>query len=218
MNFGQLKTLVWSWLDDPLGAYFTDAQVSVWLNNAQRETQKQLIQAGENYYVEKMNGLTIQNEGAYELPMDFKKCHKLEIVLSGTGVNEDRRTLGWVTLQQLDSVSQQAGSPTVYNIRRNQLHLRPIPDNVYPLRLFQSYRVVDMVNDADIPDVPEDYTEYLAVLATLDGFMKDQRDPSAFVVAKQDKYLALMKQDSEERDVSAPRQVVTTDCDYGVLW
>jgi hypothetical protein len=50
----------------------------------------------------------------------------------------------------------------------------------------------------------------LAILATLDGFLKDQRDPSAFM-AKRDKYLELMKQDAEERQVNLPRQVI----DYG---
>jgi hypothetical protein len=211
MNFSELKTLVWTWLDDPQGSYFTDAQVSVWLNNAQREVQKQLVQAGENYYVTKMSASTVANQETYALPSDFHKCHKFELVLSGTGVNEQRRTLEPVTYQQLDIVSTGVGSPLVYNFRRNVVSLRPIPDNTYTMYLHQSYRVVDMSSAADIPDVPEDYHEYIAVLATLDGLMKDRRDPSSFIVAKKNAYLELMKQDAESRDVSRPRQVVVMD-------
>jgi len=213
MNLSQLETLVWSWLDDPLGAYFTKSQVDVWLNNAQREAQKQLIQAGENFYVEKMAGTTIQNQDTYALPADFHSCHKFEVVIQGTGVNEIRQTMQEVTYQQLELVSQTTGTPYVYNFRRNIFQLRPIPDNVYTIYLHQSYRVFDMINSTDVPDIPQDYHEYLAVLATIDGFLKDQRDASTFINGKQEKYLMLMKQDAKTRDVSAPRQVVITQTD-----
>lgn len=214
MNLAQLQTLVWSWLDDVNGAYFTQPQVDVWLNNAQKETQKQLIQAGENYYLERLSGTIINGQDTYVLPADFKKCHKFEVVLSNVGtVNEQRRTCDWVTYQQLDAVCQQTGTPGVYNIRRNLITLRPIPDNTYTVYLSQSYAVVDMVNQTDIPDVPEDYHEYLAVLATFDGLLKDQRDASTFLQGKRDAYLSLLKQDAKNRDVSKPRMVVMTEMD-----
>lgn len=214
MNRGQLRTLVLSWLDDPLGAYFTPAQVNVWLNNAQHEVQKQLIQAGQNFYVTRMQGLTIQNQDTYELPTDFKRCHKFELVLSGTGVNQVRQTLTPVTYVQLDAISQTTGTPSAFCIKKNAVILRPIPDNAYTMYMHQSYRVVDMETDSDLPDVPSDYTEYLAVLATLDGFMKDQRDASQFILGKKEAYLKMLEEDSQNRDVSAPRSVVVTS-DYG---
>lgn len=211
MNFGQLTTLVLSWLDDPQGAYFTPSQTAAWINNAQREAQKQLLQAGENYYVEKMSGQTIANQATYVLPSDFRLCHKMEMVCSGTGVSEIRTELDFVTYQQLEQISQSTGFPVAYNLRRNIIEFRPIPDNIYTMYLHQSYRVVDMSNATDVPDIPQDYHEYIAVLATLDGFLKDQRDPSAFVAAKEDKYLQRMVKDAESRDVSAPRTVVVTE-------
>ncbi len=214
MNFGKLRTLVWSWLDDPLGAYFTEAQVNVWLNNAQHEVQKQLIQAGQNFYVQRMKGLTVQNQDVYQLPTDFKRDHKFQVVTSGTGVNQIMQTLIPVTYVQLDQISQTTGTPSVFCIKKNAVVIRPIPDNAYVMYLSQSYRVVDMVNDADLPDCPSDYTEYIAVLATLDGLMKDQRDASQFIVGKEKKYLDMLEKDAQNRDVSAPRQVVVTE-DYG---
>lgn len=211
MNLSQLETLVWTWLDDVNGGYFTKTQVDVWLNNAQRECQKLLIQAGENYYVEKMSGSTVQNQDTYVLPADFKKCHKLEIVLQGTSPNEVRQTLSPVTLVQLDMISQTTGVPTAYNIRRNVVTIRPIPDNIYTMYLHQTYRVVDMVNSTDLPDVPQDYHEFLAILAAIDGFLRDQREPSAFLTGKRDWYMALMKQDADNRDLTAPKCVVVTE-------
>ena len=40
MTRSDLRTAVLSWADDNQGAYFTAAQVNVWLNMAQREVQK----------------------------------------------------------------------------------------------------------------------------------------------------------------------------------
>lgn len=212
MNRGQLRTLVLSWLDDSAGAYFTPAQVNVWLNNNQHEVQKKLLQAGQNYYVTKMSGVTIYGQDTYALPADFKRCHKFEIVMPGTsGVNEDRRTLGEVTYQQLDMVSQSTGIPAVYNFRRNIVTIRPIPDNTYTMYLHQSYRCADMDDDGDLPDVPSDYSEYIAILTAIDGFNKDQRSPTDFLVTKKKEYEEALTKDAQNRDVSAPRMVVVTD-------
>lgn len=216
MNLSQLETLVWTWLDDVNGTYFLKSQIDVWINNAQREVQKQLIQAGENYYVEKMQGITTANQDTYALPTDFRKCHKFEVVIGGAvgTVNEIRQTMTPVTYVQLDLISQTTGTPACYCLKRNVVTLRPIPDVAYTMYLHQSYRVVDMVNPNDLPDIPQDYHEYLAVIATIDGFLRDQRDPSPFVVSKQEKYLKLLKQDADDRDVSAPKSVVVTE-DFG---
>lgn len=220
-NRGQLRTLVLSWLDDPDGTYFTAAQVNVWLNNAQRELQKRLIDKGENYYVQRLVGTMVANEDTYELPTDFKKSHKLEVVLPGTtGVNEQRRILTPVTYIQLDAVSPLGtGTPVAVCFKRNAMILRPIPDQAYTMYLHQSYQVVDMTSDADIPDCPHDYAEYLAIRATMDGFMKDQRQPTDFMVAKKEEYEKMLTIDSQRRDVSAPRMIVSTeDASYGALY
>lgn len=218
MTFLELQTLVLSWLDDPLAAYFTLPQVKVWLNNAQREAQKQLLQAGENWYVTKVSTSTVTDMESYTLPDDFLKLHKLEFVVSGTGVNEVRQMITPVTLTQLDQVSMTTGQPAVYCLKKDCIILRPIPDQIYTLYMFQSGRVTDMVADGDEPDVPPQYHEYLAILAALDGFLKDQRDPSPFM-AKKDGYLAMMKQDENNRTVDVPRMVRETDCwDGGFLF
>lgn len=217
MTFSQLRTLVWSWLDDPQGTYFTTAQVNVWLNNAQRECEKQLIQAGENWYVTRTYTSTVQNYDTYALPTDFMRLNKLEVLLSGTSPNENRAGIVPVTLAQLDQVSMTTGTPSVHNIRKNCVVLRPIPDNTYTIYMDYSYLVNDMVSDSDVPDVPIQYQEYLAVLASIDGFLKDQRDPSPFFT-KRDFYLSLMKQDAQNRNVSAPRQVVSTEDNIGILF
>ncbi len=68
-----------------------------------------------------------------------------------------------------------------------------------------------MTADSSIPDTPLQYHEYLAVLATLDGFLKDQRDPTPMLKEKRDFYLSLMKQDAINRKDDQARVVVSMD-------
>lgn len=219
-NLGQLRTLTLSWLDDLNGTYFTPAQVNVWLNNAQRELQKRLIDKGENYYVERLTGTMVVGTDTYTLPTDFKKSHKLEVVVPGTsGVTEQRRILAPVTYVQIDAVGQTSGFPVAVCFKRNSMILRPIPDQAYTMYLHQSYQVADMVSDSDVPDCPADYAEYLAIRAVLDGLMKDQRQPNDFIMAKKEEYEKMLTIDSQRRDVSAPRMVVSTeDQSFGALY
>lgn len=214
MNLGQIRALACSWLDDVNQTYFTPAQMNVFINNAQRECQKQLLQNGENYYTVRASAPTVQNQDVYSLPLDFLKINKLEILVTGTTPNQVRQLLTPVTLVTLDQVSMTTGLPVAYAMKKNCFVLRPIPDNTYTLYLDYSYRVIDMTVDSSIPDVPQQYHEYLAVLAAIDGFLKDQRDPSPFFT-KRDFYLSLMKQDAENRDVSAPRSIIMSDDLFG---
>lgn len=221
LTLGDLENLVWSSLDDygpPAGQYFTEPQVKAWLNNAQREVQKQIIQAGENWYVTRSTTSTVADESTYGLPQDFLKVNKLEVVLSGTGVEENRATLSPTTLVQLDRIYANSGKPQAYAIRKNALVFAPVPDAAYTLYMDYTYLVADMDLGEDVPDVPLQYQEYIAVLATLEGFYKDGRDPGPFLEKKR-YYEALMKQDAEDRKVDAPRSVICTeDGDVGFVW
>jgi hypothetical protein len=187
------------------------------LNNGLRECQKQLIQAGENFYVTRASTQTVANYDTYSTPSDFLKVNKFEVLLTGTTPNEVRQGLQKTTLVQIDAVSMTTGTPAAYTLKKNCFVLRPIPDIVYTLYLDYTYLVEDMTSNSSIPDAPLQYHEYIAVLATIDGLLKDQRDPSP-MFAKRDFYLGMMKQDAEERTVDSPREVLSTTSDFGYLW
>lgn len=209
MTFLQLQTLVLSWLDDPNAGYFTTPQIKVWINNAQRELQKQLIQAGENWYLTCATTSTVANYDCYALPSDFLKLHKLEVVISGSGTTATTSIIFPNTVMQSNLNLIGPGTPSTYYLKKDCVVLRPVPDSAKTLILNYSYRVSDMVYDSEEPDAPPQYHEYIAVLAALDGLLKDQRDPSPFM-AKKNFYLDLMKQDAQNRKVDVPRMVVTT--------
>lgn len=209
MTFLDLRNLVLYWLDDLNAGYFTPQQVNVWLNNAQYELQKLLLQANENYYLECVQTTLITNQTDYVLPDDFMKLHRLEMVVSGVPPQENKLSLSWITLNQQDLLGNQQGQPQFYTIKKNRLILFTAPDQPYILRLYYSPRVTQMVLDTDVPNAPAHYHEYIAVLATRDGLLKDMRDIAA-ITAKLNYYEAMLKNDAQERNQDAPRSIVST--------
>lgn len=209
MTFLELKTLVSMWVDDLQFGYFTQAQVGQFLNNAQREIQKSLVLAGENYYVGcPVTTSTVIGQSDYVLPDDFLKIHRIEISLNTTDVT----VLEPITLNQQDFLNRENSTPECYYIRKNRLILVPPPSQVQTLRMWYSYRVADMVDDAELPDVPEEFQETIAVLATYDCFLKDGRPPEMVLKKKQD-YEEKLKQMAVQRQVARPRKVVVTSYD-----
>ncbi len=213
MDLGTLRTLVSQWVDDPQNGYFTVPTLNLFLNNAQREVQKLLIQAEDSYYTKLVTTVTIQNQQDYALPDDLLKLTRLEVIAGGTGTNVDRRLLTNITINQQGMIGAQTGLPSVYYWQKSRLSLLPIPDQVYTLNLYYDYLITDMTMDTDIPDVPQDFQEYIAVLAAFDCFIKDDRVP-ANIMLKKEYYEKLLKQMAEDRDISGPRMIVMTE-DWG---
>lgn len=208
MNYQQLANLTVSYLDDLNFGYFTQAQVNVWLNNAQRKVQRILIDLKQNYYAKCVQTLTATNQCNYVLPDDFMMAHRVEVVIYGSFPNEVKNAVIPITLMQQDLLSAVPAIPEAYYFKRNSLCFAPIPDQVYTIRLTYSYQVADMINSYDVPDVPERYHELLAMYAALDGFIKDDRE-NAYLMGLVEKYEEKMKAEAQERQEQAAREVVS---------
>lgn len=219
MTFLELQNYVVEWLDDPNFGYFSQSTVQTWLNRALREVQKQLIQAGENWYITCAISSTVTDQREYTLPSDFLKSHRLEYVSSGTGVNQSLFVITPSTLQQARTlIGAKSGTPSVFVMRKSSFDLYPAPDTPdKTLRLYYSYRVSDMSGDNDVPDCPEQYHEYIAILAALNGYIKDDRAPNS-LLEKRNFYLDMMKKDAEDRQQDTPRMVVITETDGDDPW
>lgn len=218
MNFGQLQSLVSYWVDDPNFTYFTPAQVQLFLNNAQQECNKQLTQLDDSWYKKCGQTNLIVNQECYALPYDFQKINHMELIVGGVYPNEQKFTLNHSTQGEADAVNYSPSQPITFFLEKNCIIYRPIPNQAYLVRMYYSYRVTDMVYPTDVPDVPVEYQEYLAVLATLDCFLKDQRDPTPFIT-KRTFYETLMKSSATDRMIDKPRSIVQTyDDGFGNLY
>ena len=213
MNLGQLKTMVSLWVDDPRFGYFTESEITTYLNNAQKETQKLLIQAGQNYYCTAVSTPLVNGQNEYALPEDFIDLNRVVIVTAGSGPTATQVALNFITLNQRDLVSNQTGMPQYYTIVKNRLRLFPVPQSNNLMILTYSPAVEDMVLDADEPNVPKYFSEFLAVLATIDCFLRDGREMGPFL-EKKEYYQTMLKNQAQDRNVDTPRAVVLTD-QYG---
>lgn len=217
MTRAELRVLASVWLDDVSNGYFTVAQVDVWLNNAQREVQKLLLNAGEDYYTVCATTSTVVNQARYQLPSDFLKVMRLSYITQGSGATASYARLWKITRNEQDLAKfNPTGDPTNYFINKDTFTLVPTPTRAIVMHLDYAYRVADMDDDADVPDVPEDYQEFIPILAARDGFLRDGRDMGP-INDKMGYFQKLLKENSEQRAQDAPRYVVATGDGFGSL-
>ena len=210
MQLQDIQNIVASLMDDLNQTYFTAPQVLYFINNAQRAAQKVLLAAGSNFYTK---CITAQNAAPYQqdlvLPSDFYKVQRIETVDNMDTDSEQRYPISPMTINQQDFIYGKYDRPENYILKRSHFSFFPIPDIVYQFRMFYAYRVADMVNPTDTPDVPLEYHEYLVICAALDCRIKDDRMVDS-LMAKKLAYETEMQKDSQNRNIDRARSVVVT--------
>lgn len=218
MNLGQLKALVAEWVDDPSFGYFSESLVTTFLNNGLFTLHKRLINAGDNWYSKCATVDTVVGQSCYTLPSDFYKLEQPVKFIQGTSPNLTETLITHLTPSQAQFYSPNPNEPQTFYLQKNRLILRPPPNIARTMEISYSYMVSPMVIDADTPDAPTQYHEYIAILGALDCFLKDQRDPGPFI-EKRKFYEDLLAKDAEERLEDTPRMVVETQEDMaGWIW
>lgn len=214
MTLAQIKAYVASMTDDIDMAYFTTTELTRYANQMLRETQKLLLQAGNNWYVQiDATASTVVNQANYTLPTDFLVMNRLELV-QNPGVNETRYSIAHIALSQKDSIAFDSDVAGFY-ILKNTLYFAPVPQTVRTIRYYYSYLVAEMTSDSDTPDLPAQYHEYLADRIAETCFLKDGRDAS-FIRFRCDQVEKALLQTSIERSQVGSSVVLCVDDDGGI--
>lgn len=218
LTLAQLRTLVWDWTDDPNGSYFTQSTLNIRLNLAQRELQKKLISANKEYYLKCVKTDMVIAQAIYALPDDFMQVIRLEWYIPGAVTTSKSSWIFPMTPNQKNLSAPVNGDPQFYTFQKNNIVLYPTPTRVLEMHLEYSYNVTDMSADADEPDAPEQFHEYIAILATRDCLIKDGK-PLDPIKSKMDQYEVLLKQIADQRQADSSRMVVQTQADaFGSGW
>lgn len=210
MTFKQMQTLASDYLDDVNNGYFDLTNLKIRINLAAKETQKRLLMAAQQYYVECVKTNTVAAQAAYALPSDFMQEVRLYYITSGSGTTAVEQKITSVTPNQRDLIVDVSGAPSFYYLQNNNLMLKPTPDKIYEMHLEYTYQIADMVNDADIMDAPSQFHEYPVLLTVRDCMVKDAR-PLGNIETKLKDYEELFKQLAQERQIDGPRMVVSTE-------
>lgn len=212
MTFLEQQDRVLADLNDVDANYFTRTIVKGYLNEAQKTAQKVIEQAFEGHFQKCVETTTVIGQREYELPTDFKRLVRLELVISGSAFSSQTvQTLGKCTRSQQD-VLPRSGTPAGYDFKGTQLILFPCPNVAKTLRMEYVYKLPTLSADGDTSEIPSEYHEYMCVLATIMGFLRDSV-PTNELVAKKKEMEEDIKRDAEQRNIDQPRQVVQTNFD-----
>lgn len=212
MTFSDLQVYASDLLDDVNNSYFTLPVLKMRLNRGLKELQKRLISANQSWYSTCVKTSTVIDQGNYSLPTDFVEVIRLERLLQGSGATGTYQQVMPITPNQRDLSPDISGDPFWYYIAQNNIVLKPTPNRVVEMHLEYASLVQDMVNQSDVPDCPDQYSEYIAILATRDCLIKDGR-PLAPIESKLQQYEILLKQAAVQRKADAPRMIVSTSGD-----
>lgn len=205
-----LQNLFLQWVNDPNGTFFSPANfVQPALNRALKELQKQLVMSGDLYYVKSppTQTNTVQNQADYVLPSDLLKINRFTVDLDTSSPIPNYQELQPMTLNQSTQFGNLTGTPEAYYITKEKVSLFPCPDvSGKILRMWYSYQVADMTSDSSVPDCPEIYQEYIAVIAVLDAQIKDETIETN-IKEKQTRYENLMKQMAMDRQYQHARMI-----------
>lgn len=217
MTVQNMLDYVWSECDDLLGAYFTQAQVIRYLNQAAGECQKKLVAAGNNWYLKQTpdSGIgsffTTANQDTYTPPTDLLDINRIEIV-QNPGTNENRTALYSITLNQKDYFYGYSQWPVAFFFKKTDIVMCPAPQiGGLLIRYFYTYRIAEVTLPSETIDCPAEFHEYICYLAIMKCFAKDGRDPGYFVQMVNDIEKRLERQAIMRAQDHSPTVVVSSD-------
>lgn len=175
-TLAQIKTDIKRTFGDESGVQVTDADIVRWANNAQLQVvleNESLMQTsaladvvtGTAEYALPTNLLILQGL-AYKGPSDtsFNRLRGMD------RVKFDEYIEGW------DGSTYQQGLPLVYFVWAGKVTLYPTPDHtkVGAIKVYYNRRPVDLVNDADVSELPELYHNAITNICLTNAYEMDE--------------------------------------------
>lgn len=175
MNFLEIRTLVGVMIDDVNFGYQTVPNVNVNINNALYEVQRRILKTRQAYYHKCIFTTLVIGQREYVLPDDFLCMYDLWVILDGTAPNEQTLPLDYIAPSRRHDFLPQNGTPTNFWLKKNNIVLATPPDQTLTLEMIYAPLVDQLVLDADIPDVPVQFHELIALYAIRSCYMRDDK-------------------------------------------
>jgi hypothetical protein len=206
MTLGEMRTLFGTYVSDPYFGYFTPSITLTFLNNALIQAQLRLLKMHAAYYSVCTSTTLVIGQSQYALPDDFLALFDAWIDLETATVPTETLPLNFIPLSQRHNFNQTNGTPTNFYMLKDSINLVCPPDTALTFELIYAYRVPALASDLDIPDVPEQFHEYIVLLAAKTAFMTDDR-VSSLIDDEIKKYDDLISA-NEQRVQSQPRFII----------
>lgn len=195
-------------------SFITDDELTSYINQSYFELYDLLVGAyGEDYYA--ASPYTFTTDGTndfYDLPSGFYKMLGVDVKLQG-GSDQSYFTLKPFSMGERNSFNYpNNGGNYFYNnlryrVQGDKIWLSPIPQAGFTVRLFYVPKMTQLVNASDTVDGVSGWTEYIIVDASIKCLVKEESDPKAFMLQKQE-LLKRIESISQNRDIGMPHTVV----------
>lgn len=201
-----LSQLVTRVVVDRVDATTYSDRVKSWLNEGQGRIARRV--EIERLRVRDEMAVTA-GDAAYNLPTDYARG----ITLRHTD-DLDRRRARLTPIRnedEFDDLTSCVGRPRFYLISGGRVHLWPTPDKAYTLLLRYQRIPARMVEDDDVPELPEDYVDSLVEYAT-GRVQRSEDDPdiAAKWIADFETTVSTMRVDLQESNEDGPVQIPGT--------
>ena len=188
MNKGEIRALVRQYLNEPLAAFWTDAELDGWINVAVRKATIHIKNTSRYHFTTRANFQTVQGQEYYQLPANLKDLKYV------SKITDDQTELplarapwpnpfSWTEDPLPTSTSTSPTDvPAGYWIVGASIRLLPIATGAITIRLYYEARLINLVSDSDIPTFDEDYHDLAAIWAAINARVKNS-EPSTDLAA-----------------------------------
>lgn len=206
----QLRNRTRFFIDEPVQANFTDADLNWAINAAQQEVATEISLVDEKYFVATTPTVITITAGNrfYPLATDFWKMIRFEDVTTGL-----RFEIGDFSSQDnfyANSIpSLVTSSQLNYDIAivGNSIAFTPTPTAGGSQAQYWYVPVLpDMTLDADVSTVPRNFIDLLAIQAAIDAQIKDENDTSPLTAKYRTRFNQLVR-GTRDRQQQSPKGV-----------
>ena len=176
MNRSEIRDAMRMLLNEDAPGFWSNADLDKCINMACQKVNTIASSVKEDYFTQSAIFSSIASQKSYSLPFDCRSIRRMEIYDLGDPskvykIDETR----FPRTEAMGAWPYPiTGRPSAYYVIGTHFDLMPIPDDVYPMRIYYDVRKNDMALDSESPSIPTDFHDAIVfwgcVLAsTVDG-------------------------------------------------
>jgi hypothetical protein len=182
MNLSELRTAARNLLNEETPGFWTNAQLDSYLSLAAIRVNSVISNVRQDYFTISATFNTAVSTKSYALPSDCKFIRRMELYDTADANNLTK--IDEIRFPRIEAngdwLFTQNGQPRRYSIRGTQFDLYPIPDSVYPIRLYYDKTQLPLATDSDVPTAPTDYHDMIVYWACLLAKKQNEDDDAGF--------------------------------------
>lgn len=183
MTLAELRESARGKADESESDFITNSELNGYVNQGARIVHGKIVQSFNDDFLiigTALNGglfSTVVGTQNYALPDSMKKLVKLEARFNGSTSDND-----WKRIEKVNIGNERVD--TYYPIRegyypgfgyfltKDYIYLRPVPAQVFQVRVWFVPRFTTLVADIDIPDVPDEFHDLISEFAAIQCLRK----------------------------------------------